>query len=59
LPGSFIFGAEGRRRNKSFNEDGAAMRVELLRFGHTLEHDPAMDAWFDQRTGELGTIARE
>jgi hypothetical protein len=35
------------------------MRVELLRFGHTLEHDPAMDAWFDQRTGELGTIARE
>lgn len=30
----------------------------LLRFDNTREHDPAIDAWLDKHTGELGSIAR-
>jgi hypothetical protein len=35
------------------------MTAELLRFDNTLERDPAIDAWLDQRGGELGDLARE
>ena len=35
------------------------MRTELLRFSGAVVRDPAIDAWFDARAGELGTIARE
>jgi hypothetical protein len=34
------------------------MQADLLRFGGTREHDPAIDAWMDERDGELGAIAR-
>ena len=34
------------------------MQTDLLRFNHTLAHDPAIDAWFHERNTELGTIAR-
>jgi hypothetical protein len=30
----------------------------LLRFPTAVERDPAIDAWFDRRAGELGAIAR-
>ena len=33
------------------------MRMELLRFNGALKHDPAIDAWMKERTGELGAIA--
>jgi hypothetical protein len=33
------------------------MKPELLRFNGTLEHDPAIDAWMKDHTGELGSIA--
>jgi len=33
------------------------VRTQLLRFDNTLAHDPAIDAWFDQHSGELGAIA--
>jgi hypothetical protein len=33
------------------------MRIELLRFNGALEHDPAIEAWMQARTGELGAIA--
>ena len=32
---------------------------ELLRFNGAVERDPAIDAWLDEHTGELGTIARQ
>lgn len=35
------------------------MNTELLRFDHTLEHDPAIDAWLNDHDGELGDLARE
>ena len=35
------------------------MSPELLRFDRTLEHDPAIEAWLNAHTGELGSIARE
>jgi len=35
------------------------MRTELLRFDGAVAHDPAIDAWFDERSGELGAMARE
>jgi hypothetical protein len=35
------------------------MRTELLRLNGTLEHDPAIDAWMTEPSGELGAIARE
>ncbi len=33
------------------------MNRDLLRFDNTLAHDPAIDAWFQKHTGELGSIA--
>ena len=30
----------------------------ILRFPTAIKHDPAIDAWFDARTDELGMIAR-
>jgi hypothetical protein len=35
------------------------MPNDLLRFDHTLEHDPAIDAWLNNHRGELGDIARQ
>jgi hypothetical protein len=35
------------------------MNTELLRFNGAVEHDPAIDAWFQNHEGLLGTIARE
>jgi len=34
------------------------VRTALLRFDGALERDPAIDAWFEQRQGELGALAR-
>ena len=34
------------------------MRQDLLRFDGAVEHDSAIDAWLNERAGELGTIAR-
>ena len=34
------------------------MNSELLRFDGTLEHDPAIDAWWKTHAGELGAMAR-
>ncbi len=34
------------------------MKTELLRFNGSLQRDPSIDAWFNQREGELGAIAR-
>ena len=31
---------------------------DLLRFSGAREHDPAIAAWFEERTDELGSIAR-
>jgi Domain of unknown function (DU1801) len=33
-------------------------RVQLLRFPTAVERDPAIDAWFERRAGELAMIAR-
>jgi hypothetical protein len=35
------------------------MRTELLRFNGGVERDPAIDAWINERGGELGAIARQ
>jgi hypothetical protein len=35
------------------------MKTELLRFDRTLDHDPAIGAWFKEHPGELGAIAHE
>lgn len=35
------------------------MKPDLLRFDGAVEHDPAIDAWFKDREGELGAIARQ
>jgi hypothetical protein len=35
------------------------MRNELLRFNGAVERDPAIDAWMEEHTGELGAIAQE
>jgi hypothetical protein len=37
---------------------GTEMRTELLRFNGTVARDPAIDAWLNEHTGELGAIAR-
>ena len=34
------------------------MRTDLLTFNGAVEQDPAIDAWFKQRPGELGDIAQ-
>jgi len=33
------------------------MKTDLLRFNGAVEHDPGIDAWMKQHTGELGAIA--
>jgi hypothetical protein len=33
------------------------MKEKLLRFDGALEHDPAIDAWMKEHSGELGEIA--
>jgi hypothetical protein len=33
--------------------------MELLRFNGAVERDPAIDAWINDRDGELGDIARQ
>ncbi len=35
------------------------MKTELLRFNGAVERDPAIDAWMNERRGELGVIARQ
>ena len=35
------------------------MKTELLTFDGTVEHDPAIDAWFESHKGELGAIAHK
>jgi hypothetical protein len=35
------------------------MKTELLRFNGAVERDPSIDAWLQERAGELGTIARQ
>jgi hypothetical protein len=35
------------------------MKSDLLTFDGTLEHDPAIDEWFDTHKGELGSIAHK
>jgi hypothetical protein len=39
------------------SQNGAAMRLELLRFNGAVECDPAIDAWMKEHPGELGAIA--
>ncbi len=34
------------------------MSLELLRFDGVMERDPAIDAWLEERSGELGEMAR-
>lgn len=34
------------------------MRTDLLTFNGGVEHDPLVDAWFKERPGKLGDIAR-
>jgi len=34
-------------------------RTDLFRLNGTMERDPAIDAWLNERTGELGAVARE
>ena len=34
------------------------MKTQLLRFDGAVERDPAIDAWMEERAGELGGIAR-
>ncbi len=34
------------------------MKTELLRFNGSVQRDPAIDVWLNQRGGELGAIAR-
>ncbi|MGB6974605.1 MAG: DUF1801 domain-containing protein [Terracidiphilus sp.] len=33
------------------------MKVDFLQFDGALEHDPSINAWFEEREGPLGTIA--
>lgn len=35
------------------------MKTELLRFNGAVERDPAINAWMNERPGELGAIARQ
>jgi hypothetical protein len=35
------------------------MRTDFLRFNGAVERDPAIDAWLEERGGELGAIARQ
>ena len=38
---------------------GSGVSAELLRFNGAVPHDPAIDAWLDERPRELGAIARQ
>ena len=35
------------------------MKTAILRFNGATEHDPAIDTWFEEHRGELGTIAKK
>lgn len=35
------------------------MHTEILRFNGTKQHDPAIDAWMKNHSGDLGDIARQ
>jgi len=35
------------------------MNTEILRFNGTIQHDPAIDAWMKNNSGDLGAIARQ
>jgi len=35
------------------------MRSDFLRFNGAVERDPAIEKWFKERSGELGTIAHQ
>jgi hypothetical protein len=35
------------------------MKTKLLRFNGAVERDPAIDAWMNEHTGELGAIAHQ
>lgn len=39
-------------------EARAKVRTEFLRFNGAVERDPAVDAWLNERSGELGAIAQ-
>jgi hypothetical protein len=34
------------------------MKNQLLRFDGAVEHDPAIDAWFQRHSSDLGTVAQ-
>ena len=34
------------------------MKMEILRFNGGVKHDPAVDAWLERRSGDLGAMAR-
>jgi len=38
--------------------DNVQMKTDILRFNGAVERDPAIEVWFDEHGGELGTIAR-
>lgn len=46
-------------RARISDENGTAMKEQLLRFNGAVEHDPAIDAWMKNHAGELGDIARQ
>jgi hypothetical protein len=35
------------------------MNTEILRFNNSKQHDPAIDAWMKNNSGDLGAIARQ
>ena len=43
----------------SEDKNGLMMRTDLLRFNGTVERDPAIDTWMDERKGQLGAIAHQ
>lgn len=40
-----------------FPESRELTRSQLLRFNGAVEHDPAIDRWMEEHSGELGAIA--
>ncbi len=40
------------------SKGGMTTRTELFRLNSTVERDPAIDRWMNERAGELGSIAR-
>ncbi len=45
-------------RSRTPRRTDASVPSDLLRFNGAVEHDPAIDGWFQQRSGPLGDIAR-